>query len=264
MKPISKKFYNLFVAHLFGLLPLVPVHAVEKVVIYGDEDYAPYCFIEDGQFKGMYVDILKKAALRLAPEYAVELQPRPWTRGLAELEKGYSFALFPPGLKKERAYIEPYSIPLYRETVVLFCNEDFMKSSPKVFPDDFAGVKIGVNAGFLLSARLMDAARAGIVELEAAKGNETNLKKLAAKRISCYASDRAAAIYSARRLRPFFDQAHFKLQEAVELSGEDTFIAYSVNNNPPYKADFIKRMNEALQAIRKSGEIQRIENAYLQ
>lgn len=248
---------------LLGLCPAVMAHAVEKVILYGDEDYAPYSYVENGEFKGMYVDLLKKAAQRLAPEYEIELRPRPWTRGLLELQRGTSFALFPPGLKKERPYIEPYSIPLYRETVVLFCNEDVMKTSHKKFPEDFAGLHIGVNAGFLLSERLMNAANSGLLQLDSAKGNEANIKKLALKRVDCYASDRGAALYSAKRIRPYLDTLGFKMREAVELSGENTYIAYSMYNNPPYKADFVQKMNEAIAAIKKSGEVEKIEDAYL-
>jgi polar amino acid transport system substrate-binding protein len=238
-------------------------HAVEKVTLYGDEDYAPYSFVENGEFKGMYVDLLKKAAQRLAPEYEIDLVPRPWTRALLELQRGTSFALFPPGLKKERPYIEPYSIPLYRETVVLFCNDDVMKTSRRKFPDDFNGLHIGVNAGFLLSERLMSAAQSGSVQLEPAKGNESNLKKLALKRVDCYASDRGAALYSAKRLRPYLDALGFKMHEAIELSGENTYIAYSMYNNPQFKADFVQRMNEAIATLKKNGEISKIEDAYL-
>lgn len=238
-------------------------HAGQKVILYGDDNYAPYSYMEDGQFKGMYVDILTKAAQKLAPAYEVELQPLPWKRGLAELESGTAFGLFPPGLKKERTYISPYSVVLYRETVVLFCNDDVMKSPRKRFPDDFAGITIGVNAGFLLSARLMNAARAGKVRLAETKGNDSNLKKLALKRIDCYASDRGAALYTARKLRAAPGFAGLKLHEAVELSGEDTYIGYSINNNPAYKADFVARMNAALQAVRKSGATAAVEDSYL-
>jgi len=50
----------------------------------------------------------------------------------------------------------------------------------------------------------MQASKTGTVKLEAAKGNETNIKKLALKRIDCYASDRTAALYSMKRLRSTF------------------------------------------------------------
>jgi polar amino acid transport system substrate-binding protein len=155
-------------------------------------------------------------------------------------------------------------VPLYRETVVLFCNDRVMAAPHQRFPEDFAGLQIGVNAGFLLSGRLMDAAHAGMFELEPAKGNETNLRKLAAGRIDCYASDRLAAMYSARKLGAELGKGKFTLREAVELSGENTYIAYSMHSNPPYKADFVKKMNDVLQAMKKSGEIEQIEAAYRQ
>ncbi|MBI2747325.1 MAG: hypothetical protein HYX45_17295 [Burkholderiales bacterium] len=122
----------------------------------------------NGQFKGMYVDILTKAAERLKPAYTLELQPRPWKRGLADMEFGSAFALFPPGLKRERSYIDHYSVAIYRETVVVFCHEDVLRKPRRNFPRDFADLTIGVNLGFLLSDRLMQASRQGIVKLEAA------------------------------------------------------------------------------------------------
>ena len=172
----------------------------------------------------MYVEILEKAAERLKPAYDVMLQPVPWKRGLADLEFGSAFALFPPGLKRERTYIDRYSVPIFHETVVVFCNDAVMSRHPVRFPEDFNGLTVGVNLGFLLSDRLMQAAKQGTVKIESAKNNEANLKKLASRRVDCFASDRAAARHSAQQLELYFASNGFKLQEAVELSGEDTFI----------------------------------------
>jgi len=244
------------------LIGLGTAYAVEKIVIYGDDDYAPYSYLEDGQFIGIYVSILQDAAKKLAAAYSIQLQPIPWKRGLSELENGKSFALFPPGLKSERTYIQPYSVALYRETVVLFCTDKVMRRPHASFPDDYAGLIVGVNLGFLLSDRLMQASKQGKITLDAAKGNETNLKKLARQRIDCYASDRTAARYSFKRLRSSLGP-DFVLREAIELSGEDTFIAYSSKNNPAYKTDFINRMNATIEMMKKDGEIKKIENDYL-
>lgn len=62
--------------------------AAERVVLYGDESYRPYSFVENGEFKGIYVDILTKAAQRLKPEYVIDLLPVPWKRGLLYVERG--------------------------------------------------------------------------------------------------------------------------------------------------------------------------------
>lgn len=250
----------LLLAHFFWA---ASAHAQQKVVLYGDEDYPPYSFVENGQFKGMYVDLLAAASKKLAPYYAIALQPRPWKRGLLEVSRGNVLGIFPPGLKKERTYIDPYSVVLHRESVVLFCTPEVMKSRRSTFPDDFAGLTVGVNAGFLLSARLIDASRAGVVTLVEANGNESNLKKLAMKRVDCYASDRGAALYTVKKFASDPNFVNLKLQEAVELSSENTYIGYSAAFDAPYKADFIAKMNAALVALRASGDMSAIESRYL-
>ncbi|MET3121995.1 polar amino acid transport system substrate-binding protein [Oxalobacteraceae bacterium GrIS 2.11] len=261
MKLSAKRLSKIFLC-LCSLGVFFAAHAAEKIVIYGDDDYAPYSYVEDGQFKGIYVNILQEAARQMAPGYLIDLQPIPWKRGLLDLERGRSFALFPPGRKSERAYIQPYSVALYRETVVLFCTDKVMSRPHANFPDDYLGLTVGVNLGFLLSDRLMQASTHRQVILDAAKGNETNLKKLARQRIDCYASDRTAAQYSASRMGSSLGPG-FALREAVELSGEDTFIAYSANNNPGYKADFVRKLNTTIELMKKQGAIKKIGSAYL-
>ena len=246
---------------LLGVLPSA-FGAPQTVILYGDDDYAPYSYVENGVFKGMYIDILREAASQM-PAYRLVLQPRPWKRGLAALEQGRVFGLFPPGRKTERPYVQPYSAMLYRESVVLFCHDEVMRTPRAHFPQDFAGLRIGVNAGFLLSEKLMAPARQGVLQLEAAKGNEANLKKLALRRIDCYASDRAAARHTARLLQDELARYHFRLHEVLELSSEATYIAYSAQSQPAYKTDFIEKMNAALLALRQSGELARIEHTYL-
>jgi polar amino acid transport system substrate-binding protein len=238
-------------------------YGTEKVVIYGDDDYAPYSYVENGQFKGIYVDVLRKAIQKMPPNYQVELQPIPWKRGLDQLESGAGFALFPPYMKKDRTYIQPYSTPILREEVVLFCREDVMKSARGKFPDDFSGLTIGINAGFALSDTLATAAKSGKLTLSEAKGNESNLKKLANKRVDCYANDRSSILYTAKKLRSDPQFGNFKLTEAVMLSGEEAYIGYSANSKAAYKKDFIEKMNAALNEVKKDGAVAIAVDAYV-
>lgn len=244
------------------LVAFSAAHAGEEIVLYGDENYPPYSYVENGRFTGIDVDILRRAADRLGPAYKIRLAPIPWKRGLAMLENGKAFALFPPGLKLGRTYIDQYSTVILTETVVVFCNRLVMRKKREDFPADYAGLTIGINAGFLLSDRLMDASRRGIVRLEPAKDNDANLKKLALHRIDCYASDRVAALFTARKLRDKLDTDERVLHVASELSKEDTFVAYSARNSPPFKGDFIAKMNAALALMKSDGEIDRIIQRY--
>ncbi|HVK93676.1 MAG TPA: transporter substrate-binding domain-containing protein [Noviherbaspirillum sp.] len=239
-------------------------NSAEKVIIYGDDDYAPYSFVENGQLKGIYVDILKKAIEKMPSTYQIELQPVPWKRGLAELESGTGFGLFPPYMKKkERPYINPYSVPMLKEEVVLFCRDDVMASPRKKIPDDFTGLTIGVNAGFNISEGLSAGAKSGKLNLAESKGNDSNLKKLAGKRIDCYANDRGSILYTAKKLRSDPQFGNFKMSEAAVISGEDGYIGYSANTKVPYKADFIEKMNAALETVKKEGVVAKAVDAYL-
>jgi polar amino acid transport system substrate-binding protein len=246
-----------------ALAALPAAHATEKVVLHGDDNYPPYSYIEHGRFTGIDVDILRQAAAKLRPTYDVTLTPTPWKRGLALLENGTAFGLFPPGRKHERAYIDQYSAVILRESVVVFCNRALMHTARTNFPADYAGLTIGINAGFLLSDRLMQAANRGIVRLEPAKGNDANLKKMAMHRIDCYASDRVAALFSAKNLGVQLPSDERVLRVAAVLSEEATYVGFSARNNPPFKADFIEKLNAALAEMKAKGEIDRIIDRYL-
>ena len=240
--------------------------ATQKIVIEADDDYAPYSYVEDGELKGIYVDVLRIASTKLAPHYEIELQAIPWKRGLKNLETGRSMALFPPYRSKERPYIGPYSVPLYRETVVLFCNPSDANRLPRRFPDDFAGLTIGLNLGFALGDKMTDAVKDRTFTVTESKGNEDNLWKLQAGQIDCYANDRLAVQYSFGKLqdKPKFKQFKgYRLAEAAELSSEEAFIGYSAASRLAYKADFIKQMDAALLEIKRAGTINKLVNDYV-
>lgn len=257
--PIKSLARGIFCAWM--ILPAA--HAAEQVVLYGDENYPPYSYIENGKFTGIDVDILLLAAARLSPAYELKLTPTPWKRGLAMLENGTAFGLFPPGHKHKRSYIDQYSTVIHRESIVVFCNRQVMHAPRNNFPADYGGLTIGINAGFLLSDRLVQAANRGIVTLEPAKDNDANLKKLAMHRIDCYASDRDAALFSAKKLGTQLNLDERVPQVAAELSEEETYVGFSAKNPPPFKADFIEKLNAVLGAMKAKGEIDKIIERYL-
>nr|WP_294863978.1 transporter substrate-binding domain-containing protein [uncultured Pseudogulbenkiania sp.] len=251
---------------LAALLVTLSCDAAEKVVLYGDDSYPPYAYLEDGQFKGVYVELLQAAANRMAERYQLELVPTPWRRGLSMLESGEAFALFPPYRRAERTFIDTYSAPLYRERVVVVCNDRTMSKPRQRFPRDFGDVTIGVNAGFALSGVLVAARQNHSVRIDEANGNAVNLRKLALNRIGCYANDSLSIRYTLRRMKnetPHFPELDaLTLHEVAELSGEEAYVGFSRRASPPFKADFIKRLDATLQALQQEGEVDRILARY--
>jgi polar amino acid transport system substrate-binding protein len=54
-----------------GLGSAVSSQAAQLVVLYGDSDYAPYSYVENGRFTGIYVEMLTRAASTMAPQFEV-------------------------------------------------------------------------------------------------------------------------------------------------------------------------------------------------
>lgn len=121
-----------------------------RVIIYGEATYKPYSWGEDGEFKGLYIDILQRAFQQMKG-YQVTLKPIPWERGLHLLEIGKGFALFAPYYHPtRRPYMSPYSFPLFIEKTILVCNKNVDSKRRERWPDDYMGLTIGQSSGYLL------------------------------------------------------------------------------------------------------------------
>ena len=236
-------------------------YAAQKVVLYSDQENPPYAFVENGQSTGIYSELIRRAALRLAPEYEVEILPIGWKEGLAAVEHGRVMGLIGVYMRPERLYMQPYSVPLFRESAVLLCHNTLFNRPRKQFPVDFIGITVANNQGFLMSEQLMAAVKAGQIKLEDARGNETNVQKLNQHQVDCYTNDRLAILYTVKQLQRSGALTQFYAHEALELSSENTYIGYT-RYDFPYKADFITKLNAAIQAEQKLNAVDKLIALY--
>ena len=239
------------------------------LVIYGDDDYPPYSYVDNGQLKGIYTEIVREAAQSM-PQYAVQLRPVPWKRGVLMLQTGEAFALYPPySWRSERPYVR-YSVPLLMEQLVVLCNQDVLaRHKLKQWPADYAGLHIGVNAGFLLGdAKQTAALQAANIVFDTAKGTRTNLLKLMRGRIDCYVSDRLSAQWELQRIRhegtPGTPMP--AIQETAQLASQQGHLGFTARRPAayPYRDDFIEQFNAAIVRMQNNGAIRRIVDRALQ
>ena len=237
--------------------------APQAVLLYGDDDYPPYSYVENGQLKGIYTDIVREA-VRAMPQYQVQLRPVPWKRGLLMLQTGEAFGLYPPySWRSERPYVG-YSAPLLMEQLVVFCHSDVVaRRSLQRWPADYGGLHIGVNAGFLLGdAQQAQALRTEKVVLDAAKGTRTNLLKLMRGRIDCYVSDRLSAQWELQRIgrESRTGTPMQAIHETAQLASQQGHLGYTLRQpgRYPYRDDFIAQFNAAIARMRHNGAIRRI------
>ena len=115
--------------------------AQTKVVIFGDDSYPPYSFLESDRLTGVYTIILERVFEQM-PEYNVELKANDWKRSLAQIQRGFIFALYPPYKRADRPYME-FEVPILDEELVVYCQKDILEKPRPVWPDDYYGLTIG-------------------------------------------------------------------------------------------------------------------------
>ncbi|MCH8622402.1 ABC transporter substrate-binding protein [Undibacterium sp. TS12] len=235
-----------------------------EVTVYADESYPPYSYAENGEAKGVYPAIFVKAFERM-PAYKVKIKPVSWKRGLMLLETGQGLALFPPYNRPlERPYIT-LSEPVLTEQVVVFCTENVMKTRKRLsaWPEDFYGLKIGINAGFSVGGdKYKKAVKESKLYEDQAPGNRSNILKLLLGRIDCYANDRLSILWEIERIKAdgLYAEGSQAIVETVVISQELAYLGYTNRDNGryAYKTEFSRLLNQVLTEMKKSGEVQKI------
>ena len=240
--------------------------AAIPVIIYADDSYAPYSYQENGVVKGLYTKILKTAFSRML-DYEVTLETVPWKRGLKLLETGAGFALYPPYFHYvTRPYIWPYSLPILEETVVVYCHRKIMeKHQRSQWPEDYFGLRIGINAGFKLGREpFWQAVNNEKIHLIEVRGNRKGLVMLAAERLDCYMNDKLSILTAIKALKDSGeyqeDSENSQLIEGTTITFEQGFLGYTNRDKGKftYKDDFKKQLDEQIYEMRRSGELQQI------
>jgi polar amino acid transport system substrate-binding protein len=240
-----------------------------SVTVLCDASYPPYSYAENGVAKGLYSDILRAAFARM-PGYRISIRPVPWPRGLAALEKGTAFALFPPYYRPvERPWMD-YSRPILEESVVAFVRSELAQQRAiEDFPAAYAGLRIGLNRGFNIIAapdykRML---AAGQVQQSYASDNRTNLLQLKRQRIDVYINDRLSILWELQQMRDQDLLGNAGLDWLVEgprLSSEHGHLGYTRLNPQayPYKQDFMQRLDQVLLDLEADGSIARLAAHY--
>lgn len=262
----KKRWINLTL--LICLLACRARAAEIAVTVYCDDAYPPYSYEKGGKARGIYPAILETAFSRMKG-YAVTLLPIPWKRGLHDIKSGKAFAIVPPYYRpRQRPFMRPYSIPILREEVVVLCRAPILQRAARHrWPEDFYGLTIGSNDGFLLGGdAFYEAIDRGDIALDEARSNKINLLKLGIKRTDCYINDRLSILWELSRLKKkgLYDEGgkHAVLREALVINTEWGHLGFTCMDFGAFhfKEDFIGQFNAVIRAMQKTGEIQRIIN----
>lgn len=242
-------------------------HPPTKVVVYGDSGYPPYSYLRDGQPAGIYVDILK-TVFETMPSYQVKIQLLPWKRGLKMLEVGEGFALFPPYYYPEqRLYISPYSEPILKEEVSVFCSSKTASSRELTsWPKSYFGLTIGINESFSLGGgEFWQAVKNGQIQIKEAQGNRDNILNLYNDKVDCYINDRLSILWEIKQLiQEGSLPTDWTVIESASVSSEQGYLGFT-NVTPeryPYKNEFVTDFNASLEKLKQDGTLEAILHRY--
>ena len=249
------------------------IAAAQKVVLYADDAYPPYSFSEQGQARGLYAQILRKAFSRM-PDYEVRIEPKPWKRALKALERGEVMAIYPPYWHPQtRPFIWPYSVALFEETVAVHCHFQRSPSGPGArWPEAFQGLRISQTGGYDQGGEhYKHLLEGGHLTEVYARSTELNVLMMAKGRSDCFLNDRLSTRLELKRLQNSVkDDAVLaelmQIRDTATVSQQAVYVGFNQQfaARYPYWQDFFEQLNDRLLEMHGTGEIYQMAKDYVQ
>jgi polar amino acid transport system substrate-binding protein len=257
--------YKFFI--IFYLIFSIYTFSITNITIYSDSNYPPYCYEENGKAKGLYIDILNHIFSKMK-NYNIKFQPIPWERGKVLMQQGRGFALVPPyyhGYDWE--YLYPYSLPIYKEKVVIISLKNNNNSSLK-FPDDYYNKTISNIRGYdgWLSPELKKLLLNNKIKLDnTSTSSKQQIRKLINKRVNFILLEKFVFEYTLKKLNKekIIDNSLSDFIINFTVTEEPVYIGYSKYFNAPYSLDFKQEFDNLLYLAQKNNEFQEIINKYI-
>ncbi len=207
-------------------------------------DFPPYEYQENGQPKGILVEIVRTVFQRAG--LPLELVHKPFNRAYEETKAGKIDGLFNFYKIPERLKHFDYSEPLILNPLVLFVLQDSTLSFSGCL-GELAGLNIGAMQGYTYGTEFDESA---LFTIDRAGSHELNFQKLLLGRIDAYPCDKLVGQYVLR---------------TEGLSSRITFLPEPVNVMEGHigfakgrHEDVLRKINPVIREMRKSGELDRI------
>lgn len=235
---------------LILLLTAAPAFAVQKVEILGDNSYPPYTYVQNGEFKGLYVDVLKEVFANM-PDYDVTIKPVTWRTGIAKVKSGEAIAVYPPYKTADREPWMNFEAPLLQEQILAWGKKEKMAGKTK-WPEDFSGSTVMMNSGYstvgMGGQKFDDAIKAGKIKLKTGKGTKICLKFLMLNKGDFYLADAL--------LDPSGFQGGKLLVPGPVTTENIAYLGFTKQTEKfPYIDNFIFEFNKQMERLKSSGKI---------
>lgn len=233
-------------------------HIIEKeneIVRLVSSQYPPYVFQEDGEIKGLSVDLVREIARR--SNVAIEIEVMPWARSLNAVKYGLAhgiFALFKTSQRQD--FLEFMDEGLIKQDIALFIrNEGAVRQISDLVQKSHwqVGARRAVNYGPWFSQALLEKTWK---DVSYANSDESLLHKLHSARIDILPMNRHVAYYHMEKLGYL---GHLREIRPM-IARLDSFIAFSTILNAPW---INARFCQSLRQMKQDGTYDKIIHYWL-
>ena len=217
--------------------------------------YPPFAFEQDGQQKGLAVEIVREAFARMGDEVRIEFLP--FARAIAIFKAGQADAIF------------PFSIDADRLTYTLYPKEHLIADTPTLFVKkgsgigfsgnlkDLAEYSFGMQRSASSGSVFAEAVKSGVItKMEDSLDQEQNIKKLMLNRIQVIIGPRLVIRYEFQKLGLGKDIQ--ELSPAVDKPLA-AYLGFSKLRN---RKDLLARFDKALHAMKVDKTYEKISLRY--
>lgn len=253
----------LSVVFLIGISTFVQAEQRDEGLLASTLHYPPYEYMENGEAKGIAVDLIREALKRVGEE-EVTFQFYPWKRAVFLTQHGHSDILFNAGKNKARQEWGLYADSvLIQQSYVLFKRADDEISVSLDF-NDGADKSIAVRRGYLYGTgpfrQALDSNKFSAVTLS--DSTEQSVSQLLNGRVDLFVGDLLPVLYYLKRegLEKEVDIVTHE-GEFMEVLSWPTYLLFSKQRT---SGDFVQRVSNAMDNMKEDGTFQMITERYSQ
>ena len=245
----------------------------EEVLYVVTSPWKPYMYEEDGEYKGIYVDIMDLAFDNLGIEYKFEIFP--WPRAYAMGEEGVADGLLGASYKPERepvvrftpeqkvmvdivnrGEIPPSEAYLGMITQVFFIRKIYEGKKEFESPEQIADgdYRIGINKGYGYAPVIYDSNWTLVEHIT----EEDSFSALESGEIDLYIASKAVGLSVLKEI-DLLDEITF-IEKPIALT--PSFLLFTKASDYPNLDEIVKQFDEELIKIHESGEYNEIYRRY--
>ncbi|MEJ2641857.1 MAG: transporter substrate-binding domain-containing protein [Desulfosarcinaceae bacterium] len=221
----------------------------------------PAEYLENGQQKGINIDIVKEGLNRMGHECEIKFVP--WKRALLMVKNGKADGIIDAAYNEERAeYLHYPSEEIYVEKWYCFKR----KNSDLTLDIDFknaGSITLGTSRGFVYGGKIQEMIdRRLFKRTEEVYNNELNIKKLIGRRIDMFVGVKATILFLAKKMG-YGNKIDIVKQtgttEEYLLSSSKTYLGFSKKTTAP---QFAEQFSTIVAEMKADGTIEKISMKY--